>query len=382
MSDGKIEYELSIEARAAVSNINAAKTSADGLADSMGKVNKASASATSALSSIPVERIKTLATLAAGAAVQLGAAALAAGGYSKQAGYLNSAAMGAMQLGAAGFMIGGAAGAAVGGAAGAASGLGKQFFANSGADVAALEAEAKLYANIAVSSEAAARAISGLKTPDQLKDAISAIDEKIQNITRSAEYGLIPGEIAARQTRELAGQRGLASSMLPGAESAEAQKRAAANAAAILSATAGFQAGREKNSFGLSLDAAKTADEKLALIDARMAKLRDTAASLADTLDPSATEESVSAILSSISSAESELNALAGARAGVKSSSSGLASADNALADRLTRIGGGFGGLSSGANDFARSTSSNTAKLVALTEKLVSKQSGGAVWAA
>lgn len=403
MADGKIEYELSIETQravAAITRLNAdairtGKILNDGSAEMSAGLNNAANNVeklSNRLDKIPLEKMKSLSLLAAGAATQLAASALQAGGFEKQAGYLTSALSGAAQLGAAGFMVGGPIGAAIGGAAGAVVGAGRQFFNNAAGDVAAMEAEGKLYASMAVSAEAANRSISRLTTPKELQDAIAAIDEKMKSISRSAEFGLIPSATADRMTRDLAGQRDLASSLIPGAQAAEGEARAAKLLSAITASSSKIQDNREKSAFDNSLDGAKNAAEKVALIDARFAKLTETAAGLADKLsDPAVVtgpEDAAAALLSQIEAIDSELNSLSGRRASTLSGKDlGNESVRSVQTDALTRIGAVLNGgsMTSAANDYARVTSGNTARMVSLLEKISDKPgatSGGAVWAA
>jgi hypothetical protein len=319
-------------------------------------------------------------------------------GYENAARYTGSVGRGAIGGAAAGAAIGsvipgvgtviGAAGGAV---LGGASSLFQQIQVDSKASAAAAEQLAKAIAQIGIQGESSRRSIARMDSPKELKTTIDQIAEKMLEIKAQAEAGIIPQNLAKQQLIQLQSASDLASLRMPGAERKAAEDQAAKNLSAIQGTQASIQSSREKTAFDISLSGAKDAADKISLIDARFALLTGRAQDLASKLeDPkivNGPEDGVNKILSQIEQLDSELSSLNVAKAGIKELGPAVGETFSpARADQLTKMGAilSGSGLSGAANDFARSTSNNTQRMVSLLELIATRPAseGGATWAA
>lgn len=414
--DGRLQYELTLDAQKALAAVRgleaAAARSGSSLAAVMQRAldrSEAAASGTREIAdglgaaSNKAEDLakqlnksqggmKTLALLAGGLALDVGGAALKAGGFDKTAGYVTSAAGSALQMALTAAMIGGKTagvyGAVAGGVAGTAKEYFTQLFSENAAEIKSSEELRKNISEIYVATAAASRALATMETPKELQAAVTKINEKIIEIQDRAKNGLINPRIVNFQTASLSKIASEAEARIPAAERAEAEARAARNLALVRDVRYASSEGRERSQFGMSLDNARTAAEKIEVIDRRFAELASRAKILSDALDSDAVlrgpEERVSALASQLVSAEAELDRLTETRADVARGGSGKGGDAARLVNEWQRLGGFMGGgsMTSMSDSISRAAAADARRTADALERIERRSMrGGSVWA-
>jgi uncharacterized membrane protein len=232
MADGKIEYELSIDARQALTNVQSVTSATDKLASSAKDAAKAAGQVGGAFSNISTDKLKMAAMMLAGMATDAAAVGLEIAGKDRPAAYVRSigksAAIGAGTGALVGSVvpgIGTAVGSAAGAAIGAGSGAINQFGAFYKEDKKKLEDTRDSLAQVSIAGMAARRALAEIKTPDQLNQQIGQLKDKLIVLQQSAKAGLIDENTYTSNLVQLRRSIAYAESLVPGATEAEAEKK-------------------------------------------------------------------------------------------------------------------------------------------------------------
>lgn len=438
--DGKIQYELTLEAQKALSSLRLLESNATKTGSRIGDImqralDRSSAAALSAETQKTAghlgnavnasenlakqlnkghSQMKSMALLAGGLALEVGGSALRASGYSKEASILQGAGQSGLQMALTGSLVGGSKGGIIGAVAGIAAGGLKGYFDSETQRLEEMRSKAEAWTRALQESNLAAgammRQIGRIDTSAELYEALSQIEEKIADIQKRSKYGLIDSGIAQAQTEMLENAARTAYARLPAvvrseqaAELAGSQKErekkekearedaAAGREAALRSADQarfGVEDAKEKFALSESLANAPSSGSKLAILDSRNRLLEERIkafdAFLKSAESSDASPEAISQASGGFSDAWSELLSNRGMQAQMRRSA---AVSNVGTLDSLGASGGYMrgsaalrdsGALSSAAADLSRQTARNTGEMVVLLRQLAGRK--GAAW--
>lgn len=368
--DGKIQYELSLDATQALATVDSmmskatrsgtrladvmqsalSKSAADSFETGMSGVANATDRATASGKKLGqtldrnAEKYRQMAMLAGTMAADIGASALRAAGHDTAAGYLGSMANSALQFGILGGQLGGPVGGAIGAGAGLAAGGIKEYFNNIRKEKDAVEkaisehnktvetsnaAAAKGNAEAMVSASSFSRGLLKAESSKEVSTAIEQIDEKLADVQVRMEQGLIDERVGNTQVAlfkkirteaeklrtEIAAQETVVSkyqeSMRAATLNDQNAKRAAVNSAAAADLQYQIAGMREKDDYERKLGNATSEDDRAGVIMERNAVLQQRIATLEALMNSedwmNADEKTVGAVRTEYSSSWSEL---------------------------------------------------------------------------
>lgn len=243
--DGKIQYELTLEAQKALASVRLLETQAvrtgarvgdvmqraldrsdaAALAAETAKVGSNMSSAGNSAENLAKQikeghsKMRSMAVLAGGMALDVSGAALRSAGYTKEAAMLQTAGQSALQMALTGAMVGGKKLGVIGAIGGLITGGVKGYFEQDIAKSEEARKKAEEWTRALSESNVAAaalmRQIGEIDTSDALYTALTQIEDKIADIQKKSKAGLMDSGIARAQTEMLTNAARVASGRLP-----------------------------------------------------------------------------------------------------------------------------------------------------------------------